>query len=528
MNTSVIITKKAGEVPARGYMQAALTACPTCYGIVIQDKDADNGDAPILDIMASASSVTIDKMMETCEAIKDCTAVITLGKMTQDFNQDDDPMPYVFQQSVEGEAEPQNILAVFIEGDAPNYTKVGEGHTETYNLWEEFIFPVLLEKFEASADLPSFYDKLRTSSFQQSMLNVFGHRGVVVFAPLEGEPIAYGKNDIGGEFPWGTTSNTFSWTGESLATKAKAVVGKAKSRLVAITGAASSPAATSSVSTDDKGIHHVGPAPKTDTAIPAHAGHGTTSGMVPMKPPSKLQGNARNSWVRLFAEVFEGPMPVGHNHANFVVQVPANLVEFASRDVSTKDQVKSLGKEVAKVRAKMTPIGNDAIAAAHDEAVKINEQKPTIQDPKKTSTAPIDYLPDTSADERKKATEFVTELATLPKRPTALEVQRIESKWDKFHIKHGITFNDMLGWTINERKRFCNLHPNEAAIAMGEFALWCIDHGALGATEMELDPKKVEVTPPNKQVEVQPAAPTVPAAPVTKKSRLTAITGKAA
>src|ERR1700735_2395987 len=254
--------------------------------------------------------------------------------MTQDFNKDDDPMPYVFQQSVEGEAEPQNILAVFIEGDAPNYAKTGEGHTETYNLWEDFIFPTLLEKFEASADLTSFYDKLRTSAFQQSMLNVFAHRGVVVFVPLEGEPIAYGKNDLGASFPWGTTSNTFQWTGtETFATKAKAVAGKAVSRLAAITGGTPAAATSTAVSTDDKGIHHV----KTETAIPAHAGHGTSSGMVPMKPPSKLQGNARNAWVRLFTGVFEGPMPVGHNHADFVVQVPANLVEFATRDVSTKD-----------------------------------------------------------------------------------------------------------------------------------------------------------------------------------------------
>lgn len=525
MNTSVIITKKAGEVPLRGYIQAALAACPTCYGIAIQDT-GDSG--PILDVMSSTSMPTIDKMMETLTAIKEVQAVITLGNMKQDFDVDTDLMPYVFQQTGE-DGELQDILAIFIEGDAPNYTKVGEGHIEAYNLWENFIFPTLLEKFEASVDLPSFYAKLRTSTFEQMMLNVFSHRGVVTFVPLEGDIISYGKNEAGAEFPWGTTSNTFQWTGaETFKEKASAVVVKAKSRLAAITGGTTKEVATAgqttTIETDANGTHHL-KGVKTETAVkapepaPAAAPEGTT----PMKPPSKLQGNARNAWIRLFTGVNEGPMPVGHSHADFVVNVPNNLVEFATKDVSTKDHVKNLGKEVTRAKSKAAP---DAIAKAHDEAVKINEAKPTVQDPKKVEEKlqPIDYLPDTSAEERKKATDLVTEWATLPKRPSVLDVQRIESKWDKFSAKHGIQFKDMLGWTIAERKRICREIPNEAAIAMGEMAMWCLDHGAI-------DPAvQVPAAPaPDKQVEVPPVAqPVAQPAPAAKKSRLAAITGKAA
>lgn len=527
MNHSVIINKKVGEIPARGYLLEALKNCPSVHGVAIQDKE---GDKPVLDVLTKAESISIDKLMEMMTAIKDLPAVVTLGKMDQDFDKENDPMPYVFQQAVvneDGTKDVEDILAIFVEGDAPNYAKVGEGHSETYNLWEDFIFPTLLEKFEdAGCDVDAFYKKLRSSVFQQQMLNVFHHRGVVVFVPRDGEIIAYGKNEIGGEFPWGTTSNHFNWTGaEGIVAKAtatvSAVAGKAKSRLAAITGSSTvTPPAEPAIKTDNNGVHHIDP-PKTDTAVKVPAPAGTTA----MKPPTKLQGNAKNAWIRLMGGFNEGPMPVGHNHADFVVHVPNSILEFAKKDVSTKDQVTSMKKDVAKALAK-APISNDAIAAAHDEATKVNDQKETIQDPKKTGKPEvIDYLPEITANDKKKTVDLVTEWATLPKRPSVLDVQKIESKWPKFTTSMGIELKDMLGWTMVEKKKFCRELPDAAALAMSELALWAIDHGALEAEEVSVTKTKPDTDYVRTDKEVQPAAP---ATPPVKRSRLAAITGKAA
>lgn len=464
MNTSVIIQVKAGEVPPRDYIEKALRECPTCFGIAIQNKD---GDSSSLEVASEAKNISVDKLMETLEACKEVPVVLTLGNMTQDFNPEEDLMPYVFQQGSAGGDDVEDILAVFIEGDAPNYSKPGEGHTETYHLWEDYIFPTISEKYEASSDLVAFFNKLQTSSFQQSILNSFHHRGVAVFVPLHGDIIAYGKNELGGEYPWGMTSNTFGY-GTKVESK-PTVVQKAKSRLAALT--------SKTESTPIK------PEEKTNTVITPD-----NKGMTALKPPAKLQGNARNAWIRLFTGQNEGPMPVGHNSKDFTVSVPESLLPFAMEDVSTKDQVRNLTKRVKAAH------GKTELEEQIQDPKVIEEKKTPAAQPDGDKRPASDFLPDLSADAKKGSVDLVTDWATRPmeKRPTAQEILRIESKWPVFSQMMGIKQFDMLNWSIADIKELAKKYPDAIALAFLEMKSVAIANGAFKEDLESLKDKKVE------------------------------------
>lgn len=501
MNGSVIIMIAAGYVPPLDYIQTALKHCPTCFGIAIKEGD---GDGAVIDVVREHRSLSPEKLLEILEGCKDEEVILTLGNMTQDFNPDEDMMPFVFQQaSAEDDADPENILAIFLEGDASNYAKVGEGHTETFNLWEELIFPTLSEKYEGCTDLDTFYKRIKTSAFKQTVENAFSHRGVAVFMPLIGESIAIGRNELGGKYDWGKTSNTFGWGVEVEKPIIKAG-GKIKSRLQAlVSGTPSKDKETHTE--DDKGVHHI---TKSEDKPKEIISEGQT-GAVVMKPPAKLQGNARNAWIRLFTGQFEGPMPTNHHKKDFTVTVPENLVPFAMEDVSTKDQVRSLTKRVTAART----------AASMDEAHEQVQDPKVVEKPAETPAKtddkrPVsDFLPDLSADAKEGTVNLVTDWATRPsdKAPNALEIQRIESKWPVFSTMMGIKAVDMLNWGIADIKELAKKYPDAIALAFLEMKSIAVANGAFSEHFEELrkaKDKKPEPVKTEKKEEIQDTKPT--------------------
>lgn len=518
MNTNVIITVKAGEVPSREFIEHALKNCPSCFGVTIQNEDGEDSS---LEFAAECKNISVDKLMETLEACKDVRVVLTLGNLVGDFDAVDDLQPFKFQQAVEGE-DPKDILHIFLEGDAPEYTKTGEGHTEMYNLWEDFVFPTLLEKFEASSDLDKFYSKLETSAFQQSILHCFSHRGVAVFVPLVGDPIAYGKNELGAEYAWGTTSNTFGW-GDAVKKPVIGAVTKAKSKLAGLLGSSATPKETpkekedpkeEKTKVDDKGVHHI--IDKSNT------------GMTRVKPPAKLQGNARNAWIRLMTEQYEGPMPAGSASKDYTVEVPDNILPFAMEDLSTKDQVRQLTKRVKAARAGAT------MEKAHEQIQdpKVTEkpstpaEKPAEKTPAQEEKRPAsDFLPDLSAEAKKGSVDLVTDWATRPteKMPTAMEILSRESKWPAFTAMMGIQSSDMLNWQIADIKELSKKYPDAMALAFLEMKSIAIANGAFKDHLDSLGKKpEVKETKETKTSDAQASTPTK------KKSRLELLQGKAA
>jgi len=521
MNTAVIITAEPGHVPPRGYIQTALKECPTCCGIAIQDKE---GEAPVLDTSVNSKQIDIDDLMKILEGTKDQRTLVYLGKMTQDFNPEDDVQPFIFQQATQGDGDPEDILAVFIEGDFPNYSKPGDGHTDEYWLWEKFIFPMLLEKFEASDDLEDFYRRIRSSTFEQAVMNTVSHRAAAVFVPLVGDIIAFGRNELGGKFDWGTTSNRFGWGDQTVLDKAAstavAAVKKGGSRLSRLMGSTAVPTpAPEAPKENPPGVHNTADVNKSKPAgtNPFEKWPGTSAATHTMRAvPVGLQGNARNRWIRLFLGLSpDAELPKGKDHKDFMIPVANDLVGFAQEQVTTNDAVKQLSDRVKRFQAPGS-VSEQMKEAAGVSGVK-NPQRPAEQ-PADSPRSAADFLPESPADEAKATTELVTEWATNPKRPPMLDIQRIEAKWPLFSVSKGIKFEDMAHWSIANIKQMAKKYPNEMARAFSEMRLKVFELGGFK--------EEPAVKPADKQVEVP--SPQPGPAQTTKKSRLARLTGNAA
>ncbi len=533
MNTSVIIHKKKDHDVPKGYLQEALKKCPTCFGIAV--RDTNDGNATI-DISAEVKTLSVDDLAKVLAGCKDVEVVLSLGNMTQDFDKETDLQPFVFQQAVEGEPDPENILAVFMEGDFPNYNKPGAGHTDEFNLWEDFMFPTMLDHFSlANQDVEDFYVRLRKSTFEQAIMNTVSHRAAVVLVPLDGELISFGRNELGAEYDWGTTTNRFGWGDASKLEKAAetaiAAVKKTGGRLSKLMG-------TTSASPPElpTGETKVG-----GTTIKDVKAEGSVFDIWPgtsvkthtmFRVPPGLQGNARNRWIRLMLGLSpQADLPKGKDHSNFMLPIPNTWIGFAQEDVTTNDDVKNLGTKLKSFQETGIVVGvhstknPSATPAAPAPDVKKVE--------KKEETRPAsDWLPELSPDEKKGSVDLVTELATNPKRPSALDVQRVESKWPVFSEMMGIKFEDMMHWSMADLKALGKKHPNALALAFSEMRLKVHEIGTGVALNTEhvndqikKDQKGHDGTE-KKQVEVPPAGATGTAPK--KKSRLAQLSGQAA
>jgi len=528
MNNQVIITKKAGQDIPRGYLQAALKECPTYLGLAL--RDPNNGE-PIIEVSHEHKTTDVDDLSNKLAQLKDCDIVLTLGKMVQDFAADDDMMPYVFQQANENfEGGVENVLAISFEGDFPNYSKPGAGHTDEYNLWENFVYPTISEKFEASADLTSFYGRLRSSQFEQAVMNTVSHRAVAVFLPLEGDIIAFGRNELGAEFDWGTTSNTFNWGKptalENAATTAVAAVKKAGSRLSRLTGSTSvstnvTPAAPppkeETHKTDDKGIHHITASDDIWAKWPGCSSKTHTMKQVPVS----LQGNARNSWIRLFTNNPTGDLPKGKDQKTFMVPVPNDWIGFAQENPTTKDDVKRLQSRIHHFQSGPKP---GEVSAGMAAAVEQPVTEPEVKnpEPKEDKRPPADFLPELGAADKLGGISLITEWLTNPKAPTALELQKILSKFNPLSKTMGFRFKDYGKWSIADTKFLGKKHSDVLALAFLEMQRRLYELGEFEPDVVTEQPQKTE-----QQQVANPSASHATAAPK-KTSRLARLTGNAA
>jgi len=483
MNTEVIIVKNAGHDIPRGYLQVALKNCPTYLGLTVQGDDG-NGQ-PLLETSAERKTYDVDELVKILETMKDVRVVLQLGNMQQDFDESSDMMPYTFQIAGEGKEDPPtDILAVHLEGDFSEYSKPGEGHTETYNIWDEYLFPTIQEKFEAADDLDNFFERLRQPSFQKAVLNAVGHRGVAVFVPQFGEIVAFGRNEeLGGEFSWGTSSNHFNWGKNTVLENAVTAVKKTGGRLARALGttAVSPPSPEPTPQPDPKEHVHKTDAspkklndPKKDDNDPFARWPGTSSKTHTMVAvPVGLQGNARNRWIRTFLGLGpEGELPKGKDHKDFKIPVLNELMGFAQENISTNDEVKRMQSRIVRFQ---TP-ASDADAQPVNHPGQVAQPKKEDADSEVRPAA--DYLPDMSADDKKIAVDLATEWATNPKKPKALEVQSIVAKYPKLSTTTGIRFSDYGRWTIADAKLLGKKAPNALALAFVELQSKLFELGA--------------------------------------------------
>lgn len=540
MNTEVIIVKDAGHDIPKGYLQAALKNCPTYLGLSVQGDDG-NGQ-PLLETSAEKKTYDIDELVKLLESMKDVRVVLQLGNMHHDFDESSDMMPYTFQVAPEKKGDdPVDILAIHLEGDFANYSKPGEGHTETYNLWDDYLYPTISEKFEAAEDLDNFFDRLRQTSFEKAVLNTVGHRGVAVFVPQYGEIVSFGRNELGAKYDWGTVSNHFDWGKqtklEAAATAAVAAVKKPMGRLARAMGStAVTPPAPETEDDPKKHVHHTEATPKKlnepgkDDNDPFAKWPGTSSKTHKMvSVPIGLQGNAKNRWIRTFLGLSpDAELPKGKDHKDFKLPVALELIGFAQEAVSTNDDVKRLQSRI--VRFQTPGSKEDAQPVTEPE-----EKNPQVQQPSKEQKEvvedrrpPADFLPEMSADDAKISTDLATEWATNPKRPKALEIQKITAKWPKFSEGRGIKFTDFGQWTIADIKLLGKKAPNALALAFVELQSKLFELGAFdeGINTEHVNDK--ETKPETSKSQTPSGAPAKSGPAPTKGGRLARAKGTAA
>lgn len=428
---------KAGHLFPKEFLETALRKCPTVSGYAI--RDVSDGKTT-LETDQYDRSVTVDNLMTINMQAEKFDKIFYMANITQNglTNLKDDIQPYVLmmQDANNPDGEGISIVSFFVEGDFPQHSDSKSGHTDEYNIAHDVIIPMLTEYFEdVDGDIGKFTAKLHRPTFEKALMGYVGHRATFIFLPLEGDPIAFGTNTLGGEFEWGSTSQThgFGTTANQEPepiTKAAGVIAAVKKKFDPF-GKKGAETPAPSITTDDKGIHTVAKKEelKSSTIGP--------KGKVGVKPPPKLDGTARNRWIRLFNN---NKLPDNHLNKDLVLWVDPDVAPFAQRqDLEVIQDIKNLEDEIRTGNKAKPSTPKDMPAAmkqAHAEIKKVNEEAGSYPP----------FVPIPSDAEMTADTKALAGFLDRDKVPSYLDIQKMEAKWATFSEKYGIPWEDSLRW----------------------------------------------------------------------------------
>ena len=428
-----IIHKLPGHLIPSALLETASKVCPTVSGFAVRDKE---GDANVLSVEKTDKSIQVSDLEKLNTATKDSELVLYMANMPGEHTADDIQPFTVTIFADEKDEVGTDILSVFVEGDFPTYSKPDSGHTDEYNFYEEYLMPKLGEIFEdCKQDIAAFVARLHKPSFEKDVKAQAGHRCALVFLPIEGDAVKFGNNeDLGRGYDWGTTSQHHNWDAKKeekkpITNAAAAVSDGVKKVLFGkkppVGGEPTGPKLPD-------GVHAVPPKvtepPKTDTAINA--------GKVQVQVPKKLEGKARNRWIRLFNN---GKLPENHVMQDLKIWVDPGRVEFTKRDVKTSADIDMLEEEIRTGAKKEQP--KDMKTA---EPVKVEDKK----------SSPADFLPTLDDKEMSEATQVLANFLDREKAPSPLDIQKMEAPWPTFSNKFGIPFTDMYRLTVHDWNQF--------------------------------------------------------------------------
>lgn len=192
-----LLTKKTGQLIPVELLAAILNRRPSAFGAVVQDL---TGDKPELSIIHEATTPTMAQLEEFQKNAKDFQAMLYFGELGSKFNPED------IQPLIIRDGDDKPFMAIGLEGDFPKYCEPAD-RTEAYNLASKIIIPTILEVCElAGGELDPIIAALNDDRFNKTFLEHVAHRGALTIFPIEGDPINLGKNELGGVYDWGTTS----------------------------------------------------------------------------------------------------------------------------------------------------------------------------------------------------------------------------------------------------------------------------------------------------------------------------------
>lgn len=197
LKINTVITKKAGfNVPTQLFVNI-LNRKPTAFGFAVQDPNGKSGRE--LSILHQSKMPTIAELEGWSKEARDFNALLCFGELGNKF----DPMdiqPFVLN---DGNMKP--FMALGFDGDFK--VEPDKAHTDDYVLATKAIIPTLIEICDkVGADPEKVMSILNDDRMNQSFLEQVSHRGVMTIFPLEGDALTFAKNDLGGEYDWGTTT----------------------------------------------------------------------------------------------------------------------------------------------------------------------------------------------------------------------------------------------------------------------------------------------------------------------------------
>ena len=208
---TIIHSLPGHEVPEALFAKA-LVVCPTVSGFAVRCNDDGN---VTLESDKFDKTVTLENMMLLNKNAKEYDAVYYMANVPGKFTKDDvQPFVLTIYESEEDKVG-KDVLNIFIEGDLSKFVE-NKDHTEEYNFYNEIVLETLQDLFiAADQDLAKFYASLRKPLFEKQMMAHFGHRGVMLLLPKDGDLIKFGSNELGKGFDWGTCSQHLDFDKES-------------------------------------------------------------------------------------------------------------------------------------------------------------------------------------------------------------------------------------------------------------------------------------------------------------------------
>jgi len=198
---------KAGHTIPDDLLKVLLTENRSAFGFVIR-KDG------VLDVERFGKEIPmedIDKDFSNCKDILKNTSafdrMFCFGQFPENF-EDVEIQPFMVLHN----SKKQPLFAVAIEGDFPG-RNIDDETSEFFGVMEEYLGPKIEDLYKLLGNDPKkLTEAMRSDTFAKDLSNLYSHRGVIAILPFEGDPIIHGKNELGGTFDWGSSSNVYGFS----------------------------------------------------------------------------------------------------------------------------------------------------------------------------------------------------------------------------------------------------------------------------------------------------------------------------
>jgi len=442
---ATIVHVLPGQVAPDEYLKLVLAENKVGFGFAGQEA---SGKIAI----ENTRGILLNEINELQNAFKDRHLVMyfTNGGVIPD-----DVMPFTVTN---GQADDKMVhhLATFYEGDFNQYAGKDGGHAGVYCVYDEIAAKIGQCYVDNGKDWTKTFAAMRGESFIRSLCNYFDSRGAFVILPPIGDPIAFGTNDIGAQYSWGSVTNHHGYSPPAAAEVSGLSFLRGK-KTAAMSSTAPAAPITPTPAPEPKRPPSEGPVHivrKEEEDIETKVVDGVT--YTKMRPPSAIRGNkkANNAWLRCFNR---GNLDAETQKLQFC-WVEADLIPYAQRLVKSKDEIEKMYTEISKLKRppnvtkaeRVAEESRNHLVGKEDKPITTSTVRESVAEATAKNKAAADFLPILDNDQREKALSKMAAFTSKGKRLTALEIQKMEARWPTFSEDIGVEYEELMERPIDE------------------------------------------------------------------------------